>query len=913
MTAIRLAARLTLLHRGIAALLGVLVLSMTLLGGALPRVFEDSYERSLLQAVRETRPELLEIAVDAQSVAVGARPADAAALATRMDALRKAMPPALASLVGEVKYGVSTNRLRLVGHVGREPRADNFVDLAWNTGAAKRVRYVKGVPPSNVTTGPNPLTERSTPNPRQDAALTVLMARPQLTTVEVGLPEDVTEQMGLDVGATIVSAGGLLIKVTGLYEPIDPADPFWSVFPSMARVYIPNPAANAASFVVTGLADQKVVAALSQVRERMNYRWGFSAVPSAFTVEAAPRLGAALDAFTAAARRMSTPVMPYKVTSRLPATTDDFLGKLGATQTLMGLQLAGLFAVAFGVVALVLGLLLGRVAAGLVAARARAASTAQFAAVGAAVILFAVVPGAALGFALSRLAPGLDTTMSLLAAPALVLATFLYGMGHLLVVHRGPLVERRDDLVVRPFTPRRLVADLLVVLLAAVAAYLAISRGVTAAPPGSGGDPLLVAAPTAVALACALVLLWGYPYLLRLLSLAAARSRRPVLFLAVAAAARSRTAATLPALILVPALTLSVYSALTLDSLAEGQRAAAWQRTGADARVSVGEGAISPEAIEQVRGLPGVREVIPFELRAGRLSGGTLAFTYLRLDTAAYARSLADAPPAVSVPVTAVNRAADRSAATAKGSAAPVLVTRGLGTARARPIVLSGNDAAPVVVDHVGHIERFPGVEPAGELLVLPTSVLPEEKAPLRPNELFVFGEGINAADLEKALGAWAVAGTREADLAAIVSTPLTRTITLAFRLSALALAVYSLLAVWVTVVAGAAERRRSISYLSTMGMSGRQAQAITLGEVSPLVITAGVAGILLGTAYPAVFGGGVDLSDYAGGLPVGYSVTWTTPLLLGAGVTVAALLGAVGHVAASGRRGVGVALRAGE
>ncbi|GAA3307646.1 hypothetical protein [Nonomuraea dietziae] len=55
--------------------------------------------------------------------------------------------------------------------------------------------------------------------------------------------------------------------------------------------------------------------------------------------------------------------MPYKVTSQLPKILEDFLGKLGVTQTLMGLLLAGLFAVAFGVVALVVGLLLGRVAA----------------------------------------------------------------------------------------------------------------------------------------------------------------------------------------------------------------------------------------------------------------------------------------------------------------------------------------------------------------------------------------------------------------------------------------------------------------------------------------------------------------------------------------------------------------------
>ncbi|MEU4329191.1 FtsX-like permease family protein [Nonomuraea dietziae] len=909
MTILRLAARLALLHRGITTLLALLVLTVTFLGGALPRVFEDSYERSLRQAVQETRPELLEIAVGARSALPSRRPNSAADLDAVTRKLRAAMPQALAPLIGEVTYGVSTNRVRLVGHVGHEPRRNNFVDLAWNSGAAERVRYVRGEAPSAVTTGANPLTARSTPNPYQDSALSIVLAKPTLTTVEAGLPSDVTGQMGIEVGDTIVSGAGVLIKVTGLYEPIDPSDPFWSAYPSMSHVYIPDPAANSAAFVVTGLVGEQGVAVMAGVSAPMHYRWGFAPVPSAFGIEQAPGTASAFDAFTAAARKLSTPVMPYKVTSQLPKILEDFLGKLGVTRTLMGLLLAGLFAVAFGVVALVVGLLLGRVAAGLVAARARAASTSQFAAVAATVILLAVLPGSLLGFALSRLVPGLDTTVSLLSAPLPTLATLLYGMARLLLTHRQPLVEQRDDLVARPFTPRRLVIDLLVVLLAAMAAYLAVTRGVTTAQSASGGDPLLVAAPTAVAVAFALVVLWGYPYLLRLLSFGAARSRTAVLFLAVASAARSRTAATLPALILVPALTLSVYSALTLDALDAGQRAAAWQRTGADAKVGVGEGVISPAAVEKVRALPGVREVLPVELREGRLSGGTLSFSYLRMDTAAYARRLGSAPSVVGAPVAAVNRAATA----VKGASVPVLVTGGLGKARSRPIVLEGGESAPVVVDHVGHIERFPGADPLGELLVLPTSVLPEQKVAMRPNGLLVFGDALSAADLERAAGPGASASTREGDLASIVSTPLTRTIKLAFQLTAIVLALYSLLAVWVSVVAGAAERDRSISFLSTMGMSGAQARAITLGEISPLVVMAAVAGIALGTLFPVLFGGGVDLSGYAGGLPVGYTVTWSTPLLLGAGVTLAALLGAVGHVALSGRRKAGVALRAGE
>lgn len=883
MTIVRLGLTLARVHKGAVALLALLMLSVTLLGTTLPRVFEASYQEALKQTIAEQPPADLALAVIRRTAKSEMKFTGAAELETWRTRIESKMAPALRGLLAAPTVGARSTGQQVVDRVGENNVLNNAVDLAWDSGAASRVRYVEGGPPG-VPTSVGGLTQ-----------------------YDIALPSNVVEEMHAGVGTVFVLSGRARAKVTGLYEPVDPKDPFWAAYPSMARARVPNPFANIPSVAVTGLIHQDSVARLAALTGPVEYRWGYPVTPAGASIELAPGLAPAYAAFTADMRKQGNVFAGMRVSSGLPPVMSAFLSRLASTQTLMLVQLTAVGTAAVCILLLVIGLLATRLADSLVAARARAASTGQIVALGGVVLALALMPATALGYGLSRLVPGLDTPVSRFA-PLLVVAVSLgYGLARVAAAHRRPLREGRDDVADRPFSPRRLVVDILVVGLAVAAAYLANSRGVGS---GSlGGDPLLVAAPTAVALAAALIVLRGYPYLLRGLSRASARGPRSVTFLALATAARSGAVGTLPALVLVPALTMSVYGTLTLNALADSQNVAAWQQTGAGALVRQ-SAALPKEAVDRVRRVPGVEAVIPAELDTGRLAGGSTTFSMLAVDLEGYDRLIRAASPAVAARVSEMS-AATRAGNT--GAALPIVATEGFGAAKERLIQWDDKTESPLPLTRVGTIDAFPGVVVQDELVVVPTSAVTRAGLTPAPNQLYVFGTGLDQAALAQAAGPSADVSTRDDAIAAITGAPLTSTIKLAFQIVAVALAAYSLLAVWITVVAGAQERPRNIALLRTLGMTSRQAQAVTVGEIAPLIVLAGVAGLLLGMAFPTLFGGAVDLSGHAGGLPVGYTPTWTVPLLLAAGVTAAALTGAVFQVAVAVRRSAGLVLRAGE
>ncbi|MFI6318478.1 FtsX-like permease family protein [Nonomuraea sp. NPDC050556] len=875
MTIVRLGLTLARVHRGTAALLAALMLGVTLLCTVLPRTFESSYQDALKQAIAAEPPADLELAVHRTTARSEVKFGSAADIGGWRATIERAMRPALRGLLGPPTYGVRSVGQQVVGRAGTDNVPNNFVDLAWDSGVASRIRYVKGGPPG-----------------------------PGTTEYELALPTNVVTEMHADVGTVFELSGRARARVTGLYEPVDPADPFWAAYPSMAQARVPNPFANVQTAAVTGVIAEAAAGRLTTLTGPVEYRWGYPVRAEAARMTLAPGLGPAYAAFAADMRKQGSAFAVMRVGSGLPAVMDGFLSRLSSTQTLMLLQLTAVATAAFCILLLVIGLLSTRLADSLVAARARAASTGQIVGLGGVVLAVALLPATAAGYALARLVPGLDTPVSLFGPALIALAAIGYGLATMGSAHRRPLSEGREDVAGKAFSPRRLVVDLLVVGLAVVAAYLANSRGVV-----SGGDPLLVAAPTAVALAVALIILRGYPYVLRGLSRATARGRRPVTFLALATAARAGTVATLPALVLVPALTMSVYGTLTLNALGDSQNVAAWQQTGADALVEA-SGALAKDAAEKMRQVPGVEAVVAADLGTGRLAGGRTTFSVLAVDLDAYGKLLERASPEVARRVSAMG-AAVRGAK--PGSALPIVATESFGVAQNRLIVWEGKGDAPVPLTRAGSIDAFPGVSVQDPLVVVPLQAVAEAGLTPAPNRLYVFGPRADPAALAAAAGPTAQVTTREAAIAAITGAPLTSTIKLAFQIVSIALAVASLLAVWITVVAGAGERSRNIALLRTLGMSSRQAQAVVIGEIAPLIVLAGAAGLLLGMGFPALFGRAVDLSGHAGGLPVGYTLTWTAPLLLAAGVTAAALLGAVVQVTLAVRRSAGSVLRAGE
>ncbi|MFC7592251.1 hypothetical protein ACFQYP_57405 [Nonomuraea antimicrobica] len=193
-------------------------------------------------------------------------------------------------------------------------------------------------------------------------------------------------------------------------------------------------------------------------------------------------------------------------------------------RTIVYLVLGGLLAVALGVIALGVRLLTDRMRHTLTLARARGGSLWQVAGAGAALTVLAVWPAALAGYALSYLVPGPVLPIVHLGPAVVAVAAVVFAVTRVVLAHRTPLHEHRDDVVaVRP-SARRVTVEALVVVLAPVGAYLLRARGTAGS---AQQDPFLLLIPVALALAAALITLRCYPYPLRLLVRLAARGGAP--------------------------------------------------------------------------------------------------------------------------------------------------------------------------------------------------------------------------------------------------------------------------------------------------------------------------------------------------------------------------------------------------
>ncbi|GGP11644.1 hypothetical protein GCM10012278_56190 [Nonomuraea glycinis] len=207
-----------------------------------------------------------------------------------------------------------------------------------------------------------------------------------------------------------------------------------------------------------------------------------------------------------------------------------------------------------------------------------------------------------------------------------------------------------------------------------------------------------------------------------------------------------------------------------------------------------------------------------------------------------------------------------------------------------------------------GVIATLPGFFTEGKFIVVPFDV---DRRPV-VNTLLISGDAQEAA-LARAVPQARVE-SRAGVLAAIQHDPLTSTVSGTLLVVTVALTGYALIAVVITLVIGAADRARALSFLRTLGLSDRQAERLTVLEILPMILVTTLAGLALGLGLPAALGPGVDLSAYAGGLPVGdYELDLITPTALAGGLAVVAVLGAYAHTAISRRRSLGAVLRVGD
>ncbi|GII78318.1 hypothetical protein Sru01_33000 [Sphaerisporangium rufum] len=890
-------------HRGTATVLALLAFSAVLLVAGLPRMFERSYDTSL-------RGTLDQVGANITDITVAMRPPGGVAGLSGEDQLRAAYthfvaaaPPALAAVLdrrpgGHGHSAIKTYGTPVAGRIGSPPRAYQYVNVAWLEGADRRVRYVAGAAPG----APSVMRVPGRPD------------LGELPLFEVAVAAGPSRQMDLKIGTTLLLGNSrpVIARVTALFQPLEPGGPYWNHNLDALNVTVRRPpGGDVDENHITALTSTASIPLLSRQDRELSYEW---VVPVRTTAIDARNAAATTGGVIEYRRELTTDayrvldyvsalgVSPYEVTTALPEMLQRFLARLATAQALLFLVLGGVLVVAAGVLGLATRLLAERLRPALALARARGASTGRIAGTGAAAVALAVLPPVLAGYGLTFLIPGPVTPVVHIGTLLLALAPIGYAAVLLPLTHRRPLADRREDMVARRVSPRRVVLEVLVVALALAGAYLLRTRGLATDAAARGGDPFLMLVPAALTVAAALITLRCYPYPLRLVAWLTARARPAVPFVGLALAARARSVTALPMLILLPALAVSVFGAVAGGTLDAAQRAAAWQATGAGARVdSAAE--LAPATVDRVRRVPGVRTVVPADRGTAQVGLSGRTATVVAIDLDAYRRLVAGTP--LRVP---------QAPADPGGRAVPALVSPDLYALGSFEI--GWHVRMQLAVKGVVQ-GGLPGVAFAERsLIVVPYDASRRAGSRDHTTMLLIGGDGVDQARLTEATGGRRdiLVTTFEGSLAKVNDTPLTGTIKNSFALATVALAGYALLTVILALVIGATDRTRALSYLRTLGLSERQAAGLTVLEITPLVLLTACAGLALGLVLPAALGRGIDLSAYAGGQAVpAYQLNVTTPVLLAAGLVAVTMAGAFLHAAIGRRRSLGSILRVGE
>ncbi|MDP4509774.1 FtsX-like permease family protein [Nonomuraea turcica] len=854
--------RIALLARANAGTLAVLVALTAvacLLVAGLPRATQASFDQALRRSLSTAPAVQTDLTVASEPRTPDQDLHERGQFASLYHQWRQIVPAPLRPLVTPAGHmSAKTSRTPVAGTGGR-----TYINLGWLSDADQRVDWVQGRAPGPVSTT------------RHEGETIPL--------IEVGVVDEAVREMGLAVGHSKVlgESDYVAVKIVGLFKAKNPNDRSWSHDADLLHVarHLP-PGGLDFEFHVTTLMSDAGLAALSGESRNLTYRWVLPLDGRTASALDVPDIGAAVAELE---RLLSVQVVSptaHRLDTGLPNLLSDFSAALASAQNVIYLALGGLLAVALGVIVLAVRSLTDRMEHTLALARARGGSLRQVAGAGAALTGLAVAPAAAAGYALSFLVPG-PVLPVVHAGPAVVVVTAVgFAAVRVSFAHRTPLHERRDDVASARPSARRVTLEVLVVGLALAGAYLLRARGLSQ-------DPFLLFVPVALTLAAALITLRCYPYPLRLLVRLAARGRAAVAFLGLTRAARARSASGLPVLILLPALAVSVFATVISEGIASTQVRASWQLVGAPIKVtSIGE--IPASVIEKVRATDGVEQVVLAQTGRVQLANAPEWAAAIAVDVAQWRRLLAGAP--ISLP--------------ALSGSTSALVSPEL---RGRGAFEVGWLGRPRVTPQ-GVIDSVPGFWSSGKFIVMSTSALPR----LEVNTLLIKGE-VPPAELARMVPASTV-DSQERALAAIRDDPLTGAVRSTLTVVTVALGLYALVAVVLSLVVGAADRARSVSFLRTLGLSDRQARRLTVLEVLPMVLLTALVGLGLGLGLPAALGPGVDLSAYAGDLPVGdYSPNLLTPGALAAGLIVAAALGAYAYTAIGRRRSLGTALRVGD
>ncbi len=447
-------------------------------------------------------------------------------------------------------------------------------------------------------------------------------------------------------------------------------------------------------------------------------------------------------------------------------------------------------------------------------------------------------------------------------------------------------------------------------------------------PAAGQTDLILAATPVLVAVPVVLVVLRLYPLAVRALLALAARAPGATGFVALAQASRNALTGVLPVFAVVLALTVAAFAGMVRDAVGRGENAAAWAATGADVAIQNRPGIsppaydhVTPAVVAAISAVPGIRHTAVVWETSWSGPGGQ-ALTVLAVDPARYAALTATTPfppfPAGKLGPAAAQGTTAKPLTTS--TVIPVVASPAAAAILGRPgrpapdrLTARQPDLGPIRVRVTGVLPATPAHPASGAWVIMPLRTLPGAAGTPVPENLLAAGTGINARKLSAAVNRAlpeADTITRSAVLKSLTGAPLARSANLIMVLTVLAAAALGLGTVMMGLALGAAQRRRTLARMTTMGLGRPTGLVVT--EAMPAVLAATVAGVVCAVVLPRLVGAALPLAVFTGsGTPVAVRPGWVAVGLPTAAVLVIAAAALAGQARALRRRDVTSLLRA--
>uniref|UniRef100_UPI003D726FF9 ABC transporter permease n=1 Tax=Actinacidiphila sp. bgisy160 TaxID=3413796 RepID=UPI003D726FF9 len=623
----------------------------------------------------------------------------------------------------------------------------------------------------------------------------------------------------------------MTVRVTGIVAPRTAGAAWWNAEPDLRRpslAVLPNPKQGGDPIQYwhfTALIHESSTNVLLGLQDGARAYWHHPADIGALTAHDVPALRDRLSALTAgpAAAHLQTKQRGLHVEEQgLAERLGPFADERAAAQPLVLVAAVGVGTVAVVVLLMAAGLSANRRRAEFTLLRARGISmtslTGRLLAESAAV----AVPSAAAGLALALLLlPAERAALAVLSSAAVALVASVSLPLRAAATARRPRPGQREDIVAARPSRRRTVAELAVVAVVTGSVVALRQRGTA----DGGADVLTAAAPVLLAAVTALIMLRLYPWPVRLLARPFARLDGAVLHLGLARAGRAPSTTALPLLAVLVALTVTSFGGAVLAGVESGRDHAAVTSVGADARVQT-LGALPRGLDAQVRKIAGVREVTGVRIEPGQqIMSSRTRFDLLVVDPKPYARLVAATGLGSSFPAGKL----DSGTSQALPAIASPAVARTFGNGVGDPETVRSSVGRIMV--HIVATQDATPAAPNHEFLIVSRAALakaaPATKEPAHgPSALYATGTGIDVRALRAVVTKTAPGAqvTLRTELRASYG----RTSALqsgARRVYVAAVATsagYSVLALLLSLLHNAPQRKALLARLRTMGMTGR-------------------------------------------------------------------------------------------